>query len=88
MPRDLNDRSSGPSPILFLPGEANRRTRGTLACSQARVVIRYEGYRNIRTIKCGGKYHHFTAQKRGAKYRVNLKVRVTTGKLIVSGRIR
>ena len=77
---DLNDRSSEPSPT--------RRTGSTLACSEARRVIRYEGYRNIRTIKCGGKYHQFTAQKQGAKYPVNLKVRATTGKIVVVGRIR
>jgi hypothetical protein len=88
LPRDLNDRSSTPSPILLLPGEPNSRTGSTLACSQARLVIRYEGYRNIRTVKCGGKYHQFTAQKRGAKHRVNLKVRTTTGKIVVVGRIR
>jgi hypothetical protein len=85
LPRDLNDRSSDPSPILLLPG---RRTRSTLACGEARLVIRHEGYRNIRATKCGGKYHQFTAQKRGAKYHVNLKVRATTGTIIVVGRIR
>jgi hypothetical protein len=85
LPRDLNDRSSGPSPILLLP---NSSTRSTLTCSEARLVIRYEGYRNIRTLKCGGKYHQFTARKRGAKFLVNLKVRATTGKIVVVGRFR
>lgn len=85
LPRDLNDRSSGPSPSVFLP---NSSTRSTLTCSDARRVIRYEGYRNIRIIKCGGKYHAFTARKRGVKYLVNLKVRTTTGKIVVIGRIR
>jgi hypothetical protein len=85
LPRDLNDRSSGPSPSLLLP---NSSTRSTLTCSDARRVIRYEGYRNIRTIKCGGKYHAFTAQKRGAKQRAKLRVRVTTGKIVVVGRAR
>lgn len=88
LPRDLNDRSSDPSPILLLPGEPYNRTGSTLACSDARRVIRYEGYRNIRTVKCGGKYHHFTAQKRGAGYLVNLKVRTTTGKIVVGSRIK
>jgi hypothetical protein len=85
LPRDLNDRSSGPSPSLLLP---NSSTRSTLTCSDARRVIRYEGYRNIRTIKCGGKYHAFTAQKRGTKFTVNLKVRATTGRIVVVGRMR
>ncbi|MDO8352414.1 MAG: hypothetical protein Q7T14_03040 [Aestuariivirga sp.] len=85
LPRDLNDRSSDPSPILLLP---NSSTRSTLTCSEARLVIRYEGYRNIRTLKCGGKYHQFSARKRGAIYLVNLKVRTTTGEIVVVGRIR
>ena len=83
LPRDLDDKSNTPS--LLLP---SRRTGSTLTCSAARRVIRYEGYRNIRIIKCGGKYHAFTARKRGAKYPVNLKVRATTGKIVVIGRIR
>ena len=86
LPRDLNDRSGEPSPIRFLSAGPN--SRSTLACSEARLVIRYEGYRNIRTLKCGGKYHQFTARQQGAKYLVNLKVRATTGKIIVVGRIR
>ena len=85
LPRDLNDRSSGPSTNLLLP---NSSTRSTLTCSDARRVIRYEGYYNIRTVKCGGKYHAFTARNRGVKYLVNLKVRATTGKIVVVGRVR
>ena len=85
LPRDLNDQSGTPSPILLLP---NSSARSTLTCSDARRVIRYEGYRNIRILKCGGKYHAFTARKPGAKYQVNLKVRATTGKIVVVGRIR
>ena len=85
LPRDLNDQSGSPSPILLLP---NSFTRSRLACSEARLVIRYEGYSNIRTVKCGGKYHQFTARQRGVKYLVSLKVRTTTGKIIVVGRIR
>lgn len=85
LPRDLNDQSGSPSPILLLP---NGLPRSKLVCSEARLVIRYEGYRNIRTIKCGGKYHQFTARKRGAKFPVNLKVRATTGKIVVIGRIK
>jgi hypothetical protein len=86
LPRDLNDRSSDPSAPSLLPGEPGRLTRTTLTCSEARLVIRHEGYRNIRTLKCGGKYHQFTARKRGGKYPVNLKVRATTGKIVVVGR--
>jgi hypothetical protein len=88
LPRDLNDRLSDPSAPSLLPGEPGRLTRTTLTCSDARRVIRYQGYRNIRTIKCGGKYHEFTAGRRGAKHQVNLKVRVTTGRIVVGGRIR
>jgi hypothetical protein len=87
LPRDLNDLS-GTSPPLLLPGEPNRRIHRALACSDARRVIRHAGYRNVRTVKCGGKYHHFTAQKRVTKYRLNLKVRATTGKIVVVGRSR
>ena len=85
LPRDLNDQSGTPSPILLLP---NSSTRSTLACSQAGLILRYAGYRNIRTTKCGGKYHQFKARKRGAKYLVNVKVRATTGEIVVGGRIR
>ena len=83
LPRDLDDQSNIPS--LLVP---RSRTGSTLTCSDARRVIRYEGYRNIRTITCGGRYHQFTARKRGAKYLLNLKVRATTGKVVVVGRIR
>ncbi len=88
LPHDLNDRSGTPSPTPLLPNEPSPFTRSTLTCSEARRVVRYEGYRNIRTIKCGGKYHQFTARKPGAKYPVNLRVRATTGKIVVIGRIR
>jgi len=88
LPRDRNDRSANPSPLLHLQGQPNRRIYRALLCSEARRVIRHEGYRNIRTVKCGGKYHHFTARRQGTKYPVNLKVRATTGKVIVAGRSR
>jgi hypothetical protein len=88
LPRDLNDRSSDPSAPSLLPGEPGRLTRTTLTCSDARRVIRYQGYRNIRTIRCGGKYHEFTARRQGAKPLVRLKVRVTTGRIIVDGHMR
>jgi hypothetical protein len=83
LPRDMDKQSNTPS--LLLP---RSRTGTTLTCGDARRVIRYQGYRNIRTIKCGGKYHLFTARKQGGKYQVNLKVRVTTGKIVVGGRVR
>lgn len=88
LPRDLNDRSGTSAPPLLLPGEPNRRIYRALVCSDARRVIRHAGYRNIRTIKCGGKYHHFIARQRDTKFLVNLKVRATTGKIIVVGRSR
>ena len=88
LPRDLNDRSSDPSAPSLLPGGPRRLTRSTLTCGDARRVISYEGYRNIRAIKCGGKFHEFTARKRGARQLVKLKVRATTGKIVVGGRIR
>ena len=88
LPRDLNDRSSDPSAPVLLPGEPRRLAHSTLTCGDARRVIRYQGYRNIRTLKCGGKYHAFTARKRSGKFSVYLKVRATTGRIVVGGRIR
>ena len=88
LPRDLNNRTDDPSAPSLLPGGPNLSTRSTLTCSDARRVIRYQDYRNIRTIKCGGKYHEFTAQRRGTNQIVKLKVRATTGKIVVVGRIR
>ena len=88
LPRDLNDRSGTQSPPLLLPGEPNRRIYRALTCSDARRVIRYAGYRNIRTVKCGGKFHHFAAQRRDTKYGLNLRVQTTTGKIVVVGRSR
>lgn len=85
LPRDLNGQSNIPSPTLLLPSS---RAGSTLTCTDARRVIRYQGYRNIRTIKCGGKFHEFTARKQGTKQLVKLKVRATTGKIVVGGRIR
>jgi len=86
LPRDLNDRSGTSSPPLLLPGEPNRRIYRALICSDARRVLRRAGYRNIRTVKCGGKFHHFTAQRWDTKYRLKLRVRATTGKILVVGR--
>lgn len=86
LPRDQNDRSAKPSPLLHAPGQPSRRIYRALLCSEARRVIQMEGYRNIRTLKCGGKFHHFAAKRRGAKFAVNLKVRATTGQIIVAGR--
>jgi len=88
LPRDQNDRSAKPSPPLHVPGQPSRRIYRALLCSEARRVIQMEGYRAIRTLKCGGKFHHFTAKRRGAKFAVNLKVRATTGQVIVAGRNR
>jgi hypothetical protein len=85
LPRDLNGQSNIPSPTLLLPSS---RAGSTLTCTDARRVIRYQGYRNIRTIKCGGKFHEFTARKQGTKQLVKLKVRATTGKIVVGDRIR
>jgi hypothetical protein len=88
LPRDQNDRFAKPSPLLHQPATPNRRIYRALLCSEARRVIHNDGYRNIRTLKCGGKYHHFTARRQGTKHLLNLKVRATTGKITVAGRSR
>ena len=90
LPRDLNDRSSN---SLFLPNDSNyggyslppNYLNYVVSCREARLILRRKGYRNIKTIACGGNYHQFIAEKRNANYL--LKMRARSGQIIILRRI-
>jgi hypothetical protein len=58
---------------------------GRTSCRAARQVLLGAGYRIIKVISCGGKYHRFSAQRRGHAYK--LRVNAVTGRILVSARL-
>jgi hypothetical protein len=88
LPRDLNDRSGN---SLLLNGSTNgqydpprRYSNFVVDCFEARSYFRSIGYRKIKTIHCGGKYHQFSAEKLGHKYALRMKA--STGQVEVRRR--
>lgn len=57
-----------------------------VSCRSARIILQNNGFRNIKLIRCGGKYHSFTARKRGAKYLV--KVKASSGRIVIVRRTK
>jgi hypothetical protein len=56
-----------------------------VTCNEARAILRYEGFKNIKLQKCGGTYHQFTAKRRGKTYLI--KVRARNGQIIIVRRL-
>ena len=56
-----------------------------VSCNEARFILRYEGFRNIKLQKCGGTYHRFKAQRRGKNYLI--KVRARSGQITIVRRL-
>jgi len=57
-----------------------------VSCNRARSVLQRNGFRSIRLIACGGKYHTFTARKGNGKFVV--RVRARSGAIAILRRIR
>lgn len=87
LPRDLNDRS-GNSMSLNNPtyGLPSKYSNLVVDCLTARWYFRSKGYSKISTIRCGGKYHQFKAERLGRKYL--LKMTARTGKVEVRRRLK
>ena len=56
-----------------------------VSCSRARIVLQRNGFRSIRLIACGAKYHTFTARKGNGKFVV--RVRARSGAIFILRRI-
>jgi hypothetical protein len=58
--------------------------RTDISCKQARALLKNEGYRVSKTIRCGGNYYMFKAQRSGR----NMIIRVMTarGKQMINAR--
>ena len=69
---------SNPDHYIYIP------PRYEISCGQARVLLKKDGYRIAKTIKCGGNYHQFRAQRSGR----DMIVRVMTarGKRMIDAR--
>ena len=50
---------SNPDHYVYIP------PRYDMSCSEARVLLKKDGYRISKTIRCGGNYHQFRAQRSG-----------------------
>ena len=87
LPRDLNDRTGNAmslnNPTYELP---SKYPYLVVDCLSARWYFRSIGYKNIRTIHCGGKYHQFKAERLGRKYL--LKMTARTGQAEVRRRLK
>lgn len=55
-----------------------------MSCADARSHLQHQGYRILRTIRCGGNYHKFRAQRRGFDYLV--QVMTCRGKRMIDAR--
>lgn len=55
-----------------------------VSCNEARSILQREGYRILRTIRCGGNYHKFSAHRRGVDYRIH--VMTSRGKRMIDAR--
>lgn len=58
--------------------------RSRISCSEAKEIVRDSGYRNVKTVDCGGKSHTFKARKRDHSYR--LRVSARSGRVTVISR--
>lgn len=43
-----------------------------VSCREARGILRDRGYRDVRSINCGGRLHTFIAKKRGDVFRIKI----------------
>ncbi len=69
---------SNPDHYVFIP------PRYDISCGQARVLLKKDGYRISKTIRCGGNYHMFRAQLSGRDMIV--QVMTAHGKRMIDAR--
>ena len=69
---------SNPDHYIYIP------PRYDLSCGEARVLLKKDGYRIAKTIKCGGNYHQFWAQRSGRDMIVQVMTRC--GKRMIDAR--
>ena len=69
---------SNPDHYIYIP------PRYDISCGQARVLLKKDGYRIAKTIKCGGNYYQFRAQRGGRDMIV--QVMTARGKRMIDAR--
>lgn len=60
-----------PRPGYFVP-HPDYDYRNRVSCSEARWIVRDRGFRDVRTVDCGGKTHTFIAKKKGGVFRIKV----------------
>lgn len=69
---------SNPDHYVYIP------PRYDISCGQARVVLKKDGYRILKTLRCGGNYHEFRAKRSGRHIIVQVMTR--RGKTMIDAR--
>jgi hypothetical protein len=69
---------SNPDHYIYIP------PRYDISCQEARVLLKKDGYRVSKTIRCGGNYHQFRAQRSGRDMIVQVMTRC--GKRMIDAR--
>ena len=69
---------TNPDHYIYIPPHYN------ISCGQARVLLKKDGYRIVKTVKCGGNYHQFRAQRSGRLMIVQVMTR--RGKRMIDAR--
>lgn len=69
---------SNPDHYIYIP------PRYEIRCQEARVFLKREGYHVSKTIRCGGNYHQFRAQRSGRDLIVQVMTRC--GKKMIDAR--
>ena len=69
---------SNPDHYIYIP------PRYDISCQEARVLLQKDGYRVSKTIRCGGNYHKFRAQRSGRDMIVQVMTRC--GKRMIDAR--
>lgn len=69
---------SNPDHYIYIPPHYD------ISCGEARVLLKKDGYRIAKTIKCGGNYHQFRAQRSGRD--IIVQVMTAHGKRMIDAR--
>lgn len=69
---------TNPDHYIYIPPHYN------ISCGQARVLLKKDGYRIVKTVKCGGNYHQFRARRSGRDMIVQVMTR--RGKRMIDAR--
>ena len=69
---------SNPDHYIYIP------PRYDITCQEARALLKKDGYRIAKTIRCGGNYHQFWAQRSGRDMIV--QVMTAHGKRMIDAR--